>query len=52
MRACSATARSAYDIKKLESTDVIGSNPGFQRAGLTKVMQTTWLLTKKKAAKA
>jgi hypothetical protein len=30
---------------------VISSNPNFKKAGLTKVMQSTWLLTKK-AAKA
>jgi hypothetical protein len=47
--ACVCNARSAYDIKKLDCKDVISNNPGFQKAGLTKMMQTTWLLTKKTA---
>ena len=47
--ACVCNARSAYEIKKLDCKDVISNNPGFQKVGLTKMMQTTWLLTKKTA---
>ncbi len=37
----------AFDIKKLESCDAMASNPRFKAAGLTKVLQVTYLLTKK-----
>jgi hypothetical protein len=38
---------SAFDVKKLESTDAMASNPRFKASGLTKVSQVTYLLTKK-----
>jgi hypothetical protein len=47
LRVCSA--RSAYEIKKLDCKDVTSTNPSFKKAGLTKMMQSTWLLTKKMA---
>ena len=37
----------AFDIKKLESTDAMSSNPRFKASGLTKVSQVTYLLVKK-----
>ncbi len=43
----SVTVDSAFTIKKLESTDVLASNPRIKASGVTKVSQVTYLLTKK-----